>query len=483
MTAINPRDYLKLLQSDFLTFAFKCFVELNPGTPLIKADFLRVVGAELDACRLGTETRLIVCVPPRSLKSVFASVAFPLWVIGHNPSAQVICASYGQDLAEKFARDRRKIMESAFYQTLFPTRLRRRSAADLETTAGGAIRATSVNGPLTGLGADFIILDDVLKPDEALSDTRRQAVNHWYANTLQSRLNNKETGRIIIVMQRLHQDDLVGFVTELEDWNNLSFPAIAERDEVYVVNSVLGRYRYSRKTGEALNPLRESLPRLEKIRHLINDYNFNSQYQQNPTSIAGLMVKRESLQYYLPGQYPKPDRVVQSWDTANKPGELNAFSVCTTWAVAQGKFYLLNVFRAHLEYPDLKRAVLEQRDHFNPQNIVIEDKASGTQLIQDLQREGIYQITPYKPTSGMDKTMRWRAQTDLFANGYVFLPDNAPWLNTYVDEVTGFPGTKFNDQVDSTAQALAYMRVPDDAAILAEIGRLAKLGIPMLGRH
>jgi hypothetical protein len=187
-------------------------------------------------------------------------VAFVAWLLGHKPAIQIICASYGQELADKHARDCRTLMASEFYQQLFPrTRLssEKESVNEFLTSGEGFRMSTSVGGVLTGRGADVIILDDPLKPDEALSETRRTSVNEWYDNTLVSRLNSKENGVIIIVMQRLHQDDLVGHVMGQQDWEVLSFPAIAEEDEVHLIDNAWGRRRFQRKTDEVLQPDRE----------------------------------------------------------------------------------------------------------------------------------------------------------------------------------------------------------------------------------
>jgi len=311
---------------------------------------------------------------------------------------------------------------------------------------------------LTGRGANLIILDDPLKPDDALSDTRRNSVNEWYDNTLLSRLNSKETGQIIVVMQRLHQDDLVGHVKNQGDWDVLSFPAIAEEDEVYVIEDALGRRVFKRKAGEALHPERESLAVLRGIRQTLGEYNFESQYQQNPMPEGGAIIKTAWLRYYDPGDRPGFDCILQSWDTANKSGELNDFSVCTTWGVTLDAYYLLAVFRKRLNYPDLKRAVQEQAREHQADIVLIEDKASGTQLIQDLKSEGIYGIEPYDSPPGSDKLLRLYAQSAEFESGRVRLPRSAPWLDEYRRELTTFPGTKYDDQVDSTTQALDHLK-------------------------
>src|SRR5260370_20470658 len=258
---LSPTEYDFILPRDFLSFADRAFYELNPQTALSMSPYLEVVAARLEACQLGRFRRLILNVPPRHLKSRLAWIALPAWYLGHRPSGRVICASYGQDLSEKFARDTRTVMLSPWYQRLFPTRIAewRVAAHDFSTTEQGERLAVSVEGPITGRGADLIIIDDPQKPDEALSEARRTRVNQWYDNALLSRLNNKVTGCIIIVMQRLHQDDLVGHVLEQEDWEVVSFPAIATRYETHVIETPLGRRLYARREGEALHPERESL--------------------------------------------------------------------------------------------------------------------------------------------------------------------------------------------------------------------------------
>jgi predicted phage terminase large subunit-like protein len=380
--------------------------------------------------------------------------------LGHNPAKQIICASYAQPLASKHALECRTLMISPFYRRLFRTRLSpdKQAVDDFMTTNQGFRMATSVGGVLTGRGADYIIIDDPLKPEEALSETQRVNVNRWFDNTLRSRLNDKANGCIIIVMQRLHQDDLVGHVLEQEEWDVLSLPAIAERDEEYLIESPLGNYRYCRRTGEALHPELESLADLAVMREAIGAYDFSAQYQQNPKPKGGAMVKKEWLRYYVQEERPaRFERIIQSWDTANKAGELNDYSVCTTWGEKNKHFFLLHVFRRRMEYPDLKRAVKEQAQVHHANSVVIEDKASGTQLIQELISEGVSGITRYEPPA-CEKIMRFHSQTAAFENGLVLLPKEAHWLADYVHEITTFPGSKHDDQVDSTTQALAWMR-------------------------
>jgi predicted phage terminase large subunit-like protein len=312
---------------------------------------------------------------------------------------------------------------------------------------------------LTGRGADIILIDDPLKPEEALSDTQRQAANEWFSHTLYSRLNDKRTGAIVIIMQRLHEDDLVGHVLAQEPWEVLSFPAIAEEDEVHNIETILGPRTFMRQRGEALHPAREPLGTLDRIRGTIGEYNFAGQYQQSPAPLGGGLVKAEWFKYF--GEKDRPesfDRIVQSWDTANKATELSDFSVCTTWGIKGKNLYLLGLLRQRLEYPALKRAVREQQNLFNASVVLIEDKASGTQLIQELIVDGCRGVTKYKPEG--DKIMRLHAQITAIENGFVFVPEAAPWLAAYLHEMTVFPKGKHDDQVDSTAQFLDWFKKP-----------------------
>ena len=390
-----------------------------------------------------------------------ASIAFPAWCLGHDPSAQILCASYAQDLADKLARDCRSVMMSAWYRRIFATRLapHRTAVQEFLTTRGGFRLATSIGGVLTGRGADIILIDDPLKPGEALSDAQRQAANEWYDHTLYSRQNHKRHAAIVIIMQRLHEDDLVGHVLAQEPWEVVRFPAIAEQDEVHEIETIWGRRSFTRRQGEALHPEREPLDTLEHIRRTLGEYSFAGQYQQAPAPLGGGLVKTEWFRRYRANERPDSfDRIVQSWDTANKATELSDFSVCTTWGIKGKDLYLLNLLRKRLEYPALKRAVREQQRLFNPTVVLIEDKASGTQLIQELIADGCHVVTRYQPEC--DKTMRMHAQTGMLENGFVHIPEAAPWLAEYLHEMAVFPRGKHDDQVDSTAQFLDWLKKP-----------------------
>jgi hypothetical protein len=270
-------------------------------------------------------------------------------------------------------------MMRPWYRRIFLTRLapHRHAVQEFITTRQGYRLATSTGGVLTGRGADFILIDDPLKPEEALSKALRLACNEWFLNTLYSRLNDKRSGAIVIIMQRLHEDDLVGHVLGQEPWEVLSFPAIAEADEVHQIETIWGPQCFTRRLGEALHPAREPLSVLQNIRRTIGEYNFAGQYQQSPAPLGGGLVKAEWFKRYSETERPaRFDRIVQSWDTANKATELSDFSVCTTWGVKDKNVYLLGLLRQRLEYPALKRAVREQQNLYHATEILIEDKAA-----------------------------------------------------------------------------------------------------------
>jgi predicted phage terminase large subunit-like protein len=460
MSELGQRELRALLRADFCSFAMRSFLELNPRANFLANWHIEAMCAKMQAVRECRIKRLVVCIPPRHLKSLVASIALPAWWLGHDPSAAIINVTYGQDLSDKFARDCRTVMQASWYQQAFATRLTntRAQLQELITSEGGYRMATSVGGVLTGRGADVILIDDSLKPSEALSDARRTAVNDWYDGALYSRLNDKQKGAIVVIMQRLHEDDLVGHVLRREGWDLLSFPAIAEVDEEHIVQTPFGRKPFTRKAGEALQPNREPLATLEEIRATLGAYNFAGQYQQTPAPSGGGMVKEVWFQRYDTTSAPKDfEQIIQSWDTANKPSELSDFSVCSTWGLKSGHFYLLNVLRKKLNFPDLKRAVIEQREMFNASVVIIEDKASGTQLLQELIEAGQSMATAFKPDG--DKIMRLHAQTATIENGFVHIPREAHWLADYLHEMTVFPNGRHDDQVDSTSQALAWSKL------------------------
>lgn len=448
-------QYAEVLRNDFYGFIHRSFLELNPQTPFLPNWHVELMAAKLDEVRLGKTRRLIINIPPRHLKSHAASIAFVAWVLGHEPSSRILCASYAQDLSDKLARDCRRLMNSQFYRALFKTRLSddRQAVADFETTAGGGRFSSSVTGGTTGRGGDLIILDDPLKANDAYSEVRREGANEWYDDTLFSRLNNKEDGAIVLIMQRLHAADLVAHVLRKEPWDVVSFPAIATERKVFHLSTPFGARRIFRNEGDILHGERESRATLDVIHRSLGEAKFQAQYQQTPVPPGGIYVKPHWFKTYNVAP-TDADMIIQSWDTASKVEDRNDFSVCTTWAVVDKHLFLIDVCRKKLEFPDLKRAIEQQNAIFNPDTILIEDSASGTGLIQQLREDGLSNISAVSVRG--DKEMRFAAQTPKIEGGFVHLPREAPWLQAYVTELTAFPNWDHDDQVDSTTNALDW---------------------------
>ena len=364
--------------------------------------------------------------------------------------------SYSNDLAVKHANDFRAVMSSAWYRRAFPkTRVSRDKDTQCETmtTARGYRYATSLNGTLTGRGADIIVLDDPQKPDEALSEAHRSSAGQWFDTTLLSRLDSKSEGAVVIVMQRLHEDDLAGQMLEKGGWHHFKIAAIAEQDERIPVG--LRRF-YKRKAGTVIDPRRETLEDLDRMKQSMGELFFSAQYQQEPIPLAGNLIKAEWFKEYdVVPTYTYNDLLVISIDTAMKGTQLADFSVATVWLVRGDHCFLIDLWRERVDYPDLKRAVLRLREKYRAATLLIEDKGSGTSLIQDLRAEniGVVGINPEG-----DKVTRVAKISAQFEAGSVFFPRNAPWLSGLKAELLGFPNIRHDDQVDSVTQALSWMR-------------------------
>lgn len=442
------------LRSDLLTFTHRAVLNLNPGITFGRNWHLNAIAWHLQKVMNGEITRLIINAPPRSLKSQMVSVTFPAFWLGHDPRRKIFGISYGTELAAKHASDFRLIAESPWYRRAFPNmRIARAADSDIFTTQRGFRRATSTNATLTGLGGDCFIIDDPLKPVEAQSDTIRDSTNDWLPSTLLSRLDDKANGSIIVVMQRVHQHDLTGYLTEHAPgtWTVLSLPAIAEDREVIEVGPGL---IHVRNAGDALHPEREPLHVLEGLRRELGSDIFAAQYQQSPVPPGGAMIRREWIRYYdvLPPR-KFPAKVIQSWDTAVKHGAQNDYSVCTTWLKVDKDYYLIGLVRDRFDYPRLKQTAMTLASRHKPDVILIEDASTGSPLAQELRQAGTYAVMPVPVEH--DKRARLYVQQAKFEAGQVLFPRQASFMPTLLAELLAFPQSKYDDQVDSITQALA----------------------------
>lgn len=441
-----------VLRQDLASFAAKTFHTVDPATRYLDNWHVRLICEHLEACARGDITRLVVNVPPRHLKSICVSVAWPAWLLGHDPAARIMAASYSRELSVKHALDCRLVVTSPWYRRIFPgVRLApdQNEKHRFQTTARGHRIATSVGGTATGEGADVLIVDDPHNPRQAMSDVARVAALDWFDQTFSSRLNDKKRGAIVVVMQRLHARDLTGHLLDKGGWRQLSLPAEAERRTIIDFGGV----RIRRMPGELLHPAREGPAEIARAKRELGSYAFAAQYQQRPTPLEGGIVKAAWFRRYRVAP-AHPRRIVQSWDTAHKAGALNDPAVCGTWAETETGFYLLEVVRRRMEYPELKRTAKSLAGKWAPDAVLIEDKASGQSLVQDLRAETSLPVIALRPVA--DKLTRMSTTSPAIEAGRVFLPDSAPWLNDYEAEMTGFPNGAHDDQVDMTSQFLRW---------------------------
>lgn len=456
----NPELLLReLMRRDFRAFLRKAFPAIRGGDAISWNWHLDAIAHELDRIDRGKSQRLLVTLPPRNLKSIMISVAWVAWMLGRDPRRNFVCVSYSNELSGKLARDCLAIMQSGWYRELFPRTIlspKRSASCDFETTRGGGRLATSITGTLTGRGGDILIIDDPIKPDEAWSDTTREAVNNWFRSTLTSRLNDKASGAIITVMQRLHEHDLAGMLLETPGWRELRLSAIAAEDEII---ALLRGKVHRRKAGDVLHPERESLAVLEAQKLAMGSLAFEAQYQQNPLPAVGNMVKAEWLRIYTAIDLAeRPGHIVQSWDTASKDGVHNDWSVCITASVHRSEVRILDIFRRKLAFPDLKRHAIRLAQKYHPRTLLIEDAASGQQLLQVLRNEqprGIPLPIPCRPE--LDKVSRMAGSSGQIEGGQLRLPQEALWLADFKAELLGFPNARYDDQADALTQLLNWV--------------------------
>lgn len=448
------RRYLNdLMRNDFRVFLKGAFYEAH-GKEIQWNWHHDIICDALFSCYVGDEKRLIINVPPRSLKSFICNVAWPAWLMGKEPGIKIISISYAQELSGKFSRDQRQLMSSNWYRNVFPnTKLNPRKAGEVEfeLTGGGFRLATSTGGILTGRGADIIIIDDPIKPDDAFSETQRAKCIQWIEGTLMTRLDNKQKGVMVMVMQRLHEDDPTGHFLEKGGWQHLAFAAIAEENEIWKLSD--GR-TFLRGPREVLHPEYEPRKILDQLKQEMGSMHFSSQYQQRPMPVEGNIIKKEWLCEY--DTLPKDGytEYVVSIDTAMKDGANNDWSVCTVWLKHKKDYYLVDVVRRKMGFPELQHCIKKLHRDYRPQHILVEDTGAGTSLIQQLKVEGI-RCTPCKPNG--DKMERFAAASIAFEQGRVLFPHPRPhWYNCIVHELLAFPGCKHDDQVDSVSQFLNW---------------------------
>ena len=429
--------------------------------------FNRIIAQELQQfyfdVMAGKQPRLLIQAPPRSGKSELFSRRFPAWAFGQNPDLQMIAASYSADLSSRMNRDVQRIIDTEEYAAVFPnTSFGGRTSASIVSNknirnseifeiAGhkGSYRSAGVGGGITGMGADIAIIDDPVKDaKEANSQTYRDSVWDWYTSTLYTRLSPKSG--ILLGMTRWHEDDLAGrLLVDMQNggdqWRVVSFPAIAEQDEE------------NRNEGEALHPERYNLEHLSKIKKAVGTQTWNALYQQRPSSKGGDIIKGKDFKRFT--KLPRFKRIIITADTAQKTKEHNDFSVFLVAGLAfDGGIYIIDVVRGKWEAPELESKasdVFHKYKSMGAQGLYIEDKSSGTSLIQSIQRKQKIPVKGVKVDA--DKYTRVLGVQGYIESGYIYLPDGAEWVRDFIDECEKFTATdshKHDDMVDTLVMAI-----------------------------
>jgi predicted phage terminase large subunit-like protein len=435
-------------RTNFGAFAYAAFKALNPGQRLIPNWHVDTICYQLQQMVFGeARQRLVLNLPPRTLKSYIVSAALPAWLLGRDPSCRIICASYSDELATKFSRDCRALLETPFYKRVFPqTRLNSKKASEgeFETTKRGYRLATSVGGTLTGRGGEVLIIDDPLKANDAESELARRAVIDWFRNTAFSRLDDPAKSLITIAMQRLHVDDLSGVLIE-QGWPKLVIPAIAVEPADYLVSE---DEVYHRPTGQLLQPGRDSPEALEELKLEVGSRVFAAHYQQTPTPPDGNMIRAEWL-----GRYEGPlvrksfARVVLTCDPAGKSGTNNDYTAITIVGVQKQALHLLHVSRGHWTVMQMREQIIALAAQWRVDLIIIEDTATGMGLIQLLYEQTHLEVGGRRPDA--DKETRLCRHQGRFEAGRILLPIEASWLADFEAELLAFPHGRYDDQVDA----------------------------------
>jgi predicted phage terminase large subunit-like protein len=416
----------------------------------------KIMGDAFERVARGELKRLIINMPPRHTKSEFASYLLPAWFLGNFPEKKIIQTAHTAELSVGFGRKVRNLVDSDDYKQVFPTlglRADSKAAGRWSTTQGGEYFAIGVGGAVTGKGADLLIIDDPHSEQEGQSADPGvfDKVYEWYTSGPRQRL--QPGGAIIVVMTRWHKRDLTGQIIKssvqragTDEWEVIEFPAIMP-------------------SGKSLWPQFWPLEELESLRNELPAPKWNAQYQQNPTSEEGALVKREWWREWDSDVPPECEFIIQSWDTAFLKTQRSDFSACTTWGVfyhpddvgtMQANIILLDAHKERLEFPELKKKAYEFYGYWEPDACIVEAKAAGTPLIFELRAMGI-PVAEYTPSRGNDKISRVNAVSDLFASGNVWRP-NTRFAEEVVEEFAAFPAGEHDDLVDSSTQALLRFR-------------------------
>ena len=444
-------EYIKICQDDFLAFAKAVWPDFIYRKTNNRKNYghHQIIANEFQKIAMNKEKRLIINMPPRHTKSEFASYLFPAWMIGRNPKMKLMQVSHNAELATRFGSKVRNLMDSEEYKMIFgDVKLREDSKAKgrWETNHGGEYFAAGVGGSITGRGADLLIIDDPHTEQDSLSDSAMERAYEWYNSGPRQRL--QPGGSILLVMTRWAQDDLTGRLlksqseAKADKWKLIEFPAILE-------------------SGNPVWPEYWSLEELEAVKASIVPRNWNAQYMQDPVAEEGAILKREWWQPWK-GKVPALKHVIQSYDTAFSKKESADYSAITTWGIfeptpGENCLILLDAEKGRWDFPELKAVAFEAYKYWEPESVIVEAKASGQSLIQELRRAGI-PVMDFIPTRGKDKHSRVNACAPVFESANVYYPEDARFALEVIEECAAFPYAQHDDYVDSTTQAVLRYR-------------------------
>ena len=477
---------------DFTTF-FKEFWHVFEGSKkYIHSQHIRVIAEHLEAAHRREIKTLIINVPPRSGKTSLISIAFPAWVWLHNPEEKFLYASYAASLSTEHSRKFRLLVESNWYKSLASFGLRRSTEKEIENDKCGIRVATSVGGVATGRGCSILVADDPQSVQEIYSKVKREKVYRWWSQVIPSRLNDPKRDVKILVQQRCHEDDLTGYILKnnRQDVTHLIFPNEYEGPQRLITKLQAqrnGLIDQRANVGDLLCEARLGKEETERLKREIGEYGYAGQYQQRPAPLGGGIIKREWFGYWTSSFEPIYSKIIQSFDTAFKDGEENDFSVCSTWGIFSSKelgpsektpyncIMLLSLWQGKVLYPELrKRATRLAKNYLEtgnkeigpsprhtPNIILMEDKASGQSLAQDLRNAGI-QIWGVNPTSFGDKLTRVHLISSLVENGLVFLKAPKKKISLegqlFLDETLAFPNGANDDIIDTFSQVMIHCK-------------------------
>jgi predicted phage terminase large subunit-like protein len=453
--SFEKKDKVEKISNDFMAFVKEMWPEFIEGR------HHQEIADKFNKLADGKCKRLIINMPPRHTKSEFSSFLLPAWMVGRNPKLKIIQSTHTTELAIRFGRKAKTLMDSPEYKKVFETRLREDSqaAGKWETEQGGEYYAAGVGSAITGRGADLLIIDDPHSEQDAMNPEALERAYEWYTSGPRQRL--QPGGAIVLVMTRWSTKDLTSKLinsqknVKADKWEVIEFPAILP-------------------SNKPVWPEYWKKEELEGVKASISIGKWNAQWMQNPTAEEGSILKREWWRVWEKPHIPKLTHTIQSYDTAFSKKETADYSAITTWGVFHPNedpgeaphLILLDAFKERLEFPELRKEALEQYRYWKPDTVIIEGKASGMPLTYELRKIGIPVIN-FTPSKGQDKHSRVNAVAPMFESGMIWAPDEE-FADEVIEECASFPYGDNDDLVDSTTQALmrfrqgGFLKLPDD---------------------